>query len=84
MYQVHVDPPAARELQRLPRSAFAAVLKILLSLAVEPRPPTAGNLSGVSGGMKQRAGDLRVLYVVDDTARTVTVYRVGNRRDVYR
>jgi len=31
-----------------------------------------------------RVGVYRVLYDVDDAERTVTVYRVKHRRDVYR
>jgi mRNA-degrading endonuclease RelE of RelBE toxin-antitoxin system len=29
-------------------------------------------------------GDYRVLYTVDDSARMVTIYAIGHRRDVYR
>jgi mRNA interferase RelE/StbE len=31
-----------------------------------------------------RVGDYRVLYEIDDPARTVLVVHIGHRRDVYR
>jgi mRNA interferase RelE/StbE len=43
--------------------------------------PLGGNLSGQ---WSARRGDYRVLYVVDDAVVTVTVVRIGPRRNVYR
>jgi len=31
-----------------------------------------------------RQGDYRVVYLIDDKALNVTIFRVGHRRDVYR
>jgi len=31
-----------------------------------------------------RVGDYRILYVVDDPRKRITVYSIGHRRDVYR
>jgi mRNA interferase RelE/StbE len=34
--------------------------------------------------LRIRVGDYRVLYEIDDRARTVLVVHIGHRRDVYR
>ncbi|MBI2901867.1 MAG: type II toxin-antitoxin system RelE/ParE family toxin [Planctomycetes bacterium] len=47
-----------------------------------PRPPRAKRLVG-KAGYRIRRGDYRILYVVDDDARRIRVYRIGHRRDVY-
>jgi mRNA interferase RelE/StbE len=52
-------------------------------LATEPRPPGAEKLSGHEK-YRIRQGDYRVLYSIDDGAQTVTVVKIGHRRDVYR
>ncbi|WP_018347592.1 type II toxin-antitoxin system RelE family toxin [Longispora albida] len=83
-YQVDIHPAALRELQKLPRAAFGEALKAILGLVTEPRPHGIKAMTGEpSGTYRLRAGDYRVIYVVDDGPRTVTVYRVGNRREVY-
>jgi mRNA interferase RelE/StbE len=52
-------------------------------LAKDPRPPDAKKLKG-DLGYSLRVGVYRILYDVDDEARTVTIYRVKHRRDAYR
>lgn len=83
-YRVVVDPPADRELQKLPRREFRVAIESITALAVDPRPSTAGNLTGVAHGMKLRVGNYRVLYTVEDAARTVRIFRVQHRGSVYR
>ena len=53
-------------------------------LAEDPRPPGVRSLAGYRPWLRVRAGDYRVIYVVDDAARVVTVAVVGHRREVYR
>jgi mRNA interferase RelE/StbE len=83
-FRVHIHPSALRELQRLPRPAFADAIKAITGLVTEPRPHGARVLVGEpSGTMRIRLGDYRVVYVVNDTERDVVVYRVAHRREVY-
>jgi mRNA interferase RelE/StbE len=48
-----------------------------------PRPVTSKKLHGREG-YRMRIGDYRVLYTVDDRAKTVVIISVGHRQDVYR
>ena len=52
-------------------------------LATEPRSAGAEKLSGHEK-YRIRQGDYRVLYSIDDGGQTVTVVKIGHRRDVYR
>lgn len=54
-----------------------------MSLAENPRPPTARKLVNRSE-MRLRIGDYRVLYSIDDVRRTVTIVVIAHRREVYR
>ncbi len=38
----------------------------------------------LAGYFKKRAGDYRIVYRVDDKNRIITVYAIGNRKDIYR
>ncbi len=41
-------------------------------------------MSGTSTFYRIRIGDYRVVYAINDRARTIIVERVGHRRDIYR
>lgn len=53
-------------------------------LADDPRPIGCEKLAGRGDQLRIRQGDFRILYTVDDEAETVTVVKIGHRRDVYR
>lgn len=52
-------------------------------LADNPRSTGAEKLSG-HDLFRIRQGDYRVVYEIDDHDGTVTVFKVGHRREVYR
>ncbi len=53
------------------------------NLAEQPRPPGAEKLSG-HDLCRVRQGNYRILDVIVDQALTVTVIKIGHRREVYR
>ena len=50
----------------------------------EPRPAGCAKLEGAADLWRVRVGDYRIIYTVDDRARTVDVSVVRHRRDAYR
>ncbi len=56
----------------------------MLELEQTPRPHGCTKLEGSEDEYRVRAGDYRILYVIDDKAKLVTVARVRHRRDAYR
>ena len=82
-YRLLIKPSAVKELQSLPQKERRRVVRRVQALAENPRPPGAEKLTGVEL-YRVRQGDYRVLYEVADAAETITVIKVGNRRDVYR
>ena len=84
MYTLLIKPSAERDLRRLPEAIFRRVNEGLLTLRNNPRPGGTVKLSGNLEGWRLRVGDYRILYQIDDDAKTVTIVRVRHRRDVYR
>jgi len=84
-YALLATPEAKRHLDRLPEKVLHAALELIHGpLAEDPHcvgKPLLGELAGL---WSARRADYRVIYEVDDDARTVTVHRVQHRRDVYR
>lgn len=72
-----------KELRPLPSADLAALRQATLALAQEPRP--GGVIKLEDDIYRLRVGDYRIIYLVDDAARTVTVGRITRRReDTYR
>ena len=82
-YNVLIKRSAAKELEGLPPKIRRQVAAKVAGLAVTPRPQGVEKLSGQEK-YRIRQGDYRVLYSIDATAETVTVVKIGHRRDAYR
>jgi mRNA interferase RelE/StbE len=79
-YRIDLAPAAQRQLRRLPPGDAAALRGPILALAIDPRPAGAAKLTE-SDFWRVRVADLRVIYVIDDDARTVVVLRVARRSE---
>lgn len=82
-YLILMETRARREFLDLPKEAVLSVAEVVDNLAVDPRPPGSKKLTA-QDGYRIRRGKYRILYTIDDKSRTVKIYRVGHRREVYR
>lgn len=83
-YQVSILPAALRQLAKLPRIVQERIQRRIDALSADPRPRGTKALAGRSGFYRLRVGNYRVIYKVRDEILTVSVVRVGHRREVYR
>jgi len=82
--KIAFHPDVFKALQRLPRSAFPAVLTAIVALADDPRPSGVRKLVGSERDWRIGIGEYRVVYEIDDAADRIVVMVVAHRRDVYR
>ena len=82
-YAVELKPSARKELESLPDSVLARIVHKIESLAHDPRPAGCKKLKGYRDQWRIRIGDWRVVYIVDDAAKLVSVTRIAHRREVY-
>jgi mRNA interferase RelE/StbE len=82
-YRVLIKHSAAKELEGLELKDRQRVVERIRGLATDPRPPGCEKLSG-EDRYRIRQGDLRIVYEIADQELTVTVFKIGHRRDVYR
>ena len=75
---------ARRELERLDTTVIARVLPRIEALVDEPRPSGCRKLRGSKNLWRIRIGDYRVIYEVDDAARTIDIVGVRHRSEAYR
>lgn len=82
-YRVALTTSAAKELHGLPSTLVGRIVPRLEHLAAFPRPPGCKKLKGGDREWRIRVGDYRVVYEIDDSAKTVDVTRIAHRREVY-
>ena len=82
-YQLEVSHTAHRQIRRLPSLSQERINTAIYSLSRNPRPTGSKKLTAREG-YRIRVGDYRVLYIVNDNTKTVTIYRVMARGDAYR
>ena len=82
-YSVLIKRSAGKELDDLPKRDRQRVIERVTALGPDPRPPGCERLSGEEK-YRIRQGDVRILYEIDDAKATITIVKVGHRRDVYR
>jgi len=84
-YRLLLKPSAAKEIEALgQKKDRQRIVNRIAALASEPRPTGCEKLAGAEERYRIRQGEFRVVYAVDDAARTVEVVKVGHRREVYR
>jgi mRNA interferase RelE/StbE len=83
-YDLLIKPSAVKEIERISRKKDRQkVVSRIQALADDPRPPGTEKLAQ-QDRYRVRQGGYRIIYAVDDQAKTVLVVKVGHRRDVYR
>ena len=76
---------ARDDLARLDKASARRVLRRIQWLSDNAEQARRDALTGdLSGYFKLRAGDYRVLYVVDDAAEEIVIRGIGHRSSVYR
>lgn len=82
-YAVELKPSARKELESLPDTVLARVVSKLEALKSDPRPAGCKKLKGYKDQWRIRIGNWRIVYIIDDTTRLVSVTRIAHRREVY-
>lgn len=82
-YSIEVKPSARKELVALPDPMLLRIVQKLESLGDTPRPTGCKKLKGYKDQWRVRIGDWRVVYLIDETKKLVSILRIAHRREVY-
>jgi mRNA interferase RelE/StbE len=82
-YKILIKKSAAAELAKIPRKDLEKIVRRIGDLEQSPRPFGCRKLSG-KDKYRLRQGDHRIVYAADDPRRIVEIYKIGNRREIYR
>lgn len=82
-YRLLLKASAAKEIERIgTKSDRRCIIEKIGGLADDPRPRGSEKLAGYDDRYRVRQGDYRIVYLIDDKALDVTVFKVGHRKDV--
>jgi mRNA interferase RelE/StbE len=85
LYRILIKTSAGRELAAVgSKTDRERLVSRIQSLATNPRPHGSEKLAGYADRYRVRQGNFRIVYLIDDEARAVTIFKVGHRKDVYR
>ncbi|MCX6020833.1 MAG: type II toxin-antitoxin system RelE/ParE family toxin [Chloroflexi bacterium] len=87
-YEVRLTHAAEKELEHLPRKLQNQVGRTIDRLenrySAGERPQDIRPIEGRPGSFGIDTGEFRILYEVDEANRVLLIWRIGNRKDVYR
>lgn len=83
-YQVIIPKPVQKQLDDLPKNVHERVLKKLVALQENPRPPESQKLKGYEREYRIRVGDYRVRYEIEDGKSLVLILSCKHRKGAYR
>ena len=83
-YRVEVPRAVRKALARLGAALRERILRALIALESDPRPPGAAKMQGEDPTWRLRVGDYRILYEIHDRELLVLVIRIAHRREAYR
>jgi mRNA interferase RelE/StbE len=84
-YRLLLKSSAAKEIEAIDsKGDRRRVVEKIGGLGLNPRPHGSEKLAGYDDRYRLRQGQFRIVYLIDDARREVTIFRVGNRKDVYR
>ena len=82
-YALKIISRAQKDLDTIKGKDFTFIKNKIISLSTKPRPFGCKKLTNEEG-YRIRVGSFRVLYRINDSARTVIIYRIKHRKEAYR
>lgn len=75
---------AQKSLDRLPKRDAESIMDKLSDLSQSPRTKGVEKLKSATELWRIRQGDYRIVYSINDEMKTINVWDIGHRREIYR
>lgn len=84
-YKLLLKASAAKEIDTVDsKSDRRRIVEKIAALSADPRPHGSEKLAGYDDRYRLRQGNYRIVYLIEDQRRELTVFRVGHRKDAYK
>ncbi|MBI3123107.1 MAG: type II toxin-antitoxin system RelE/ParE family toxin [Ignavibacteriales bacterium] len=82
-YKLIIKPSAQKDLDKLPDKEVIRLAPKIFLLSQNPRTIGTQKLTEQEG-YRIRIGNYRVLYEIDDSTKSIFVFRIKHRKEVYK
>lgn len=82
-YEIIIKPTAEKFFAKLPKDRQTKIIASIEQLTFEPRPIGVKKLKSQLDLYRIRVGDYRIIYTINDNILTITIVKIGHRKDVY-
>lgn len=65
-YHIKISPAALRQISGLQSKHQKTIIRLLEALAINPRPPAANKIEGMSGLYREDVEHLHLIYKIED------------------
>ncbi len=65
-YDIKIAPTAYQQIHALSAKQKRLVIKLIEALAVNPRPPGAAKITGMTGLYSEQVNNVRLVYKIED------------------
>ncbi len=83
-YEIQWKHSAEKDLRGIDRQFISKILEAVNSLSEDPFPSQHRKLQGSESSYRIRIRDYRVIYQADIENKTIVIYHVRHRKDIYR
>ena len=85
LYRVLIKTSAGNELTAVDSKADRQrLVSKIQALASNPRPNGSQKMAGHDDRHRVRQGNYRIVYLINDELDEVTIFKIGDRKEVYR
>ncbi|OGK24109.1 hypothetical protein A3F58_04005 [Candidatus Roizmanbacteria bacterium RIFCSPHIGHO2_12_FULL_37_9b] len=81
--KLFISKKAEKELDKIPDPIAKNIIKHILTLSTNPYPPNSKKLQG-ENNYRLRVGSFRAIYYFDKKYHEITIFRVADRKTIYR
>lgn len=84
VYEIFWKRSAKTDLRKLDKKQITRIIKAVESLSLNPFPVQSIKLHHTEKIYRLRIGSYRIIYSVDTTTKTIVIYYIRHRKEVYR
>jgi len=81
-YKIVFKRSVAKDIRKIPKKDVQKVIGKITLLSANPRPKDSEKLTA-NEKYRIRQGNYRILYSIEDSIITITVVKIGHRKEVY-
>ena len=83
-FKIEAKGSTEHDLKKVDKKYIPKIVQAIASLAENPFPVQSKKLKDSESSYRLRVGDYRVIYQVDHVNKSIIIYYVRHRKDVYK